>query len=564
MKKIYSRILLSLICFNFVVSKFLDAHYEASIYLSQEKNPYDSENINSVYSFGIPYSLKIKYVYDTDAIAYAMYDERLFSTGWDFLTISSYTKNDEKYSDNLKAYATGFLEAYLTANRIWNHFLNTKQYYFKSENIPNNLIEFIQANKAWITQQSKDNSQDDFWYQVSISQMQLEGMIDGYNSISQNKLTYAEFSLINASNEVGEISKYYKTSHITDFDSLSFKEMENYINKSNHCSVLVKIAADFSNVFFGHNTWLNFSSMTRIFKEIRLVTNKQMSYSSVFSSYPGNISSNDDFYITDTDLYISETTHSIFNESLYKKLQPESVMTWQRAVVANRLSLSGPDWVKIISKFNSGTLNNQWQIFDMKKFDGSLQDNALTIIEMIPGYFEWQDSTGYLRFGYWPSYNIPFFEKVRELSGYDDIVVKKPELKENLQYWTCARANIFRRDENKVKDIETMKNLMRYNDWNGDIFSKGSPCNTLACRKDLDKENPNCMGATDAKFSSWKNAKGKGKSLFIISGPTTDIQIPFNTKLSQCIKSKSADQFAFYGLPDEFNFKWIEYKTKLF
>ncbi len=543
----------SLLVSLLAMEDFHDAHFEASVYLAD-----NSSNL------GNPPVLEIKMVYDTESIAYAKYSERLMSTGWDFLTLSSYTKNDGKYSDSLKAYAFGYLEGYLTSKRISTHFQNTKQYYFKTENIPENLKQFIDENRNWILKQTNENPNDDFWYQVSLTQMQLEGMIDGYNSISTNKLSYAEFSVVNASNEIGEISKYYKKSFITNFESLTFSEMENFINRSNHCSVLVKVAADFSDVYFGHNTWLNYSSMTRIFKEYRFVTERQKSYATVFSSYPGNISSNDDFFITDQNLYISETTNSIFDESLYNILTPESVMTWQRAVVANRLSQNSYDWIENITKHNSGTLNNQWQIFDMKKFDGRISEGALTIVEQIPGYSQSEDVTEKLKFGYWPSYNIPYFEKVRTLAGYDEIGKKKPELKEAVQYWTCPRANIFRRDQSKVIDINSMKGLMRFNDFTQDALSKGSPKNALACRADLDPSNPSCSGATDAKLSSWKKANGKAKSVFIIAGPTTDQQTPFNTKISKCLKGKSADQYTFYGLPETFNFKWIEYKTTLF
>ena len=42
---------------------------------------------------------------DDDAIAYAIYNKSYQRTGWDYLAISAYEKNDSKYNDSIKAYA---------------------------------------------------------------------------------------------------------------------------------------------------------------------------------------------------------------------------------------------------------------------------------------------------------------------------------------------------------------------------------------------------------------------------------------------------------------------------
>ena len=62
--------------------------------------------------------------------------------------------------------------------------------------------------------------------------------------------------------------------------------------------------------------------------------------------------------------------------------------------------------------------------------------------------------------GYWPSYNVPYFEKVYELSGYPQFVKDHGS---DFSYQLAPRAKIFRRDEGKVKDLPTMKQIMRYN-----------------------------------------------------------------------------------------------------
>ena len=120
------------------------------------------------------------------------------------------------------------------------------------------------------------------------------------------------------------------------------------------------MAADYSDVWFGHNTWTSFASMTRIFKEYKFKTNNksEKALTIAMSSYPGAINSIDDFYITSQDLFVTETTNSIFNNSLYDLLSPESLLVWQRVMVANRLSTTGKEWVEIFARYNSGTYNN--------------------------------------------------------------------------------------------------------------------------------------------------------------------------------------------------------------
>lgn len=62
--------------------------------------------------------------------------------------------------------------------------------------------------------------------------------------------------------------------------------------------------------------------------------------------------------------------------------------------------------------------------------------------------------------GYWPSYNVPFFEKVYNLSGYPAFAAKHGT---DFTYQLAPRAKIFRRDQASVKDMDSMKRIMRYN-----------------------------------------------------------------------------------------------------
>ena len=49
-----------------------------------------------------------------------------------------------------------------------------------------------------------------------------------------------------------------------------------------------------------------------------------------FASYPGELSSDDDFYLMNSGLAVLQTTNNILNTSLYDALTPQSVVNWQR------------------------------------------------------------------------------------------------------------------------------------------------------------------------------------------------------------------------------------------
>ena len=234
-------------------------------------------------------------------------------------------------------------------------------------------------------------------------------------------------------------------------------------------------------------------------------------------------------------------------------------------MIASRLADNGKEWAEIFEKLNSGTYNNQFHILDLKLIDiekKNITDGALYIIEQLPGYCGIEDVTKYLRKGYWPSYNTPFIEKVRELSLVNKQNEEKPELQDSYDYSGCARANIFRRDQSKVNDVESYKKLMRYNDFENDPLSKGDASNVISYRGDLE-QNVTCFGGIDVKFSSISAIKKVGaKKIYLINGPTYDNYPPFQWSTTIC-KESNPLRFTTYGHVDKYNFDWIEYQTEL-
>jgi len=65
--------------------------------------------------------------------------------------------------------------------------------------------------------------------------------------------------------------------------------------------------------------------------------------------------------------------------------------------------------------------------------------------------------------GYWPSYNIPFYPIIYNLTGYLAVSTMIPSMTPVLSYQVSARSNIMRRDQHKIVDIASLQEFSRHN-----------------------------------------------------------------------------------------------------
>jgi len=303
----------------------------------------------------------------------------------------------------------------------------------------------------------------------------------------------------------------------------------------------------YENIFFSHSSWFDYQATNRIFKyydfNIEELASKQIS----FSSYPGFLESLDDFYLMSNGLIMLQTTNNVFNMSLYDLVTPQSVPAWIRVRLANQKSEKSSDWGAWLNQSNSGTYNNQYMILDLNKIklNESIEDGALSVVEQIPGLVEWADQTHKLRLGYWPSYNVPYYETVYNRSGYPGIVQTKGT---DFSHQLAPRAKIFRRDAAKVTDMDSMKHIMRYNDYKNDPYSEGDACNQVCCRGDLSDKSPKPDGCYDTKVSDYHMALQR--SAWVINGPSRgDSLSPFSWS-----QFKNTSHI---GLPELYNFDFV-------
>ena len=120
----------------------------------------------------------------------------------------------------------------------------------------------------------------------------------------------------------------------------------------------------------------------------------------------------------------------------------------------------------------AGTYNNQWMVVDFKRFKPGRQvgKGLLYILEQLPGHVQADDMSWFLgQNGHWPSYNVPYFPEIYNISGGPEQARKYGDW---FTYNKTPRALIFKRDQGKVTDLKSMERLMRYNDYTRDPLSK--------------------------------------------------------------------------------------------
>ncbi|PSN46681.1 putative phospholipase B-like 2 [Blattella germanica] len=480
------------------------------------------------------------------------YREAFDVEGWNELSVRTYNV----CSNKIQARGSGMGEGALTFESIYDHWYNTMNGMCENRTKLCQKVEaFLDKNYEWIrTMIVKYSNTSGYWQQIELFYEQLEGLTYGYNLFQKNperKLTFNDFLWLNIQGDIEELLDALNS----DEEYESFLVRGAKLPGSKSCSALVKLLPDSSDLYTSHDTWSSFQSMYKIMKKyhfeyniIPTDNNTIPAVSISFSSYPGVIQSGDDFYVTSTGLTVMETTIGNNNRSLWSYVNAEG-------------------------QYNSGTYNNQWMIVDYKLFKAGtpqkeLKKDLLWVLEQLPGHIKAADKTDVLREqSYWPSYNIPYFPEIFNLSDNQKLVEKYGDW---FTYDKSPRALIFKRDHVKVKDTSSMIALMRYNDYKHDPLSKCnctppySGENAIAARNDVNPANGTypfaALGhrshsATDMKLTT--SVLAPTLQFIAWSGPPySDDLPPFQWSTSDY------NHLAHLGQPDIWKFKPILFDWK--
>lgn len=330
---------------------------------------------------------------------------------------------------------------------------------------------------------------------------------------------------------------HHKT--LTDAEKQEHWEL---LEASSRCTAMVKLVGDPAypdDLLFAHNAWSDFAETVRIFKHYNWTDGSELVS---FSSYPGMITSTDDWYLTSNGLAVIETTINVLNPASYTGNVGETIgiPSWLRCAIANSLATSATEWADIYSQNDSGTYSCQWMIIDLKKFNPGrpMPSGTFVVYESFPGCREAKDKTIVLaKKTYWSSENRPSFRRIRACGGYDDEeedASPPPEANAALcqadnSKTRNARACIAGRDHAKIGSVDDMKRYIRSNEYETDPFSRKKPFLAIAGRYDLADSTSHLHitnGAYDGKVSSYSmmtGGRGTGPLRLVsevIQGPT--------------------------------------------
>eukprot|EP01006_Ploeotia_vitrea_P060649 TRINITY_DN76286_c0_g1_i1.p1 TRINITY_DN76286_c0_g1~~TRINITY_DN76286_c0_g1_i1.p1 ORF type:complete len:530 (-),score=39.02 TRINITY_DN76286_c0_g1_i1:82-1671(-) len=506
----------------------------------------DAKEHVSVYYDGL--RVFTKPIHDPMAAAWGIISNDISKTGWSTLEIFT----NSSVEDSKQAYAGGFAEGSLGRQLAYDLWYNEIEPLKGS--IPS-LKPWIEKSIKYIEDSVAANQHDDYWMQVGLAWQHFLGFVDGYNADKPPKpLSKFDWYLLQAETELGDILIALGERRLPNFATLDQIQWNRYLLNSMHCSGFIKLTDDLSSLYFGHTTWSDYTTMLRQVKIYHFNYNHASTAAKtvMFSGYPGQLVSTDDYYQMSSGLAVMETTFNIFDDKLYKACEPTSVPYWLRIQVANHMARDAPEWVSLYGKHNSGTYNNQWMVVDYNKFTPGqpLKPNTFWILEQLPGIVEVGDMTQTLAFGYWPSYNVPYFPKVYQAANYTSAAKIQPHA---FSFQLCARATIFRRNETDVSNIEDFKNMMRYNNYKHDPLSFDTPSNAIAARFDLARHGPMCGGSIDSKVTN--NVLMKDMKMQAISGPSnyhnTIPVFDFSTTKAEC--------GARLGVPEKWDFNWVAF-----
>ena len=207
---------------------------------------------------------------------------------WNYLNVEdTASTNDEDFIKTRRA--TGFLEGRLTCVHMAEYYLNFMHAMFEGKLPSKSTQKFLEDNYKWVSQQANARYRtDDYWLATKGVLSQLEGILEGFQSGCPCKVkcpastnlrslknpSILHLLLLNADGDLYQITEKYtevsqrrRQRRLKMTESLSRRLQSGSVTEEdggmerrrrhgeNHCSALIKLLPDNTDILFGHDTW---------------------------------------------------------------------------------------------------------------------------------------------------------------------------------------------------------------------------------------------------------------------------------------------------------------------
>jgi len=343
-------------------------------------------------------------------------------------------------------------------------------------------------------------------------------------------------------------------------DPLDDAHWEKRVAETGHCSALIKVTAQNKDVFVGHTTWDDYSKMTRVFKyyNFPLDGGGTMASKIAFSSYPGCISSTDDYYVMSSGLTVMDTSIEILNPFIWDKVQDfpgkAHIPNFMHIMITNRLAKNGAHWTRLMETQNTGTYASSWMIVDYNRFKAGqpIPDDFFWLMEAVPGLTHAADMSFFLREnGYWPSFNRPYFDGIREVTGFTGAQKSQGAV---YSWLNNPRAKIFRAAQGGVDSLLEMRELMSRNLYPFSGGGLAEPGHDISARMDLSPSMPIPNGGIDAKIVN--RCLFAKMEIQTVSSPAHGAVPAFKWNRDDGVELWNG--YPHEGLPNVWNFGWVQ------
>ncbi|BES97241.1 phospholipase B-like [Nesidiocoris tenuis] len=452
-------------------------------------------------------------------VARAYYKPHFKETGWASIEIQT----DEKFDDAVQARAAGQLEGSLSWQLIWWQWQNTVgALCLRRENFCQETKRTLEENYKSVRATAVENEgQDPYWHQVNLYYIQLEGLFEGWELGKERSRKHGVESITFA-----DLLWLNHVKDVRDLELILESETHPYNPKNPPTGLaLLKYNPNTTSSFLlSHSTAGLYSESLRVMKRYDFGYHQTSSQKRpvpgrnlVFTSYPGAIHSQDDFYQIQGNQQLTVVGSRIknYNPQSWAYLNLTTVFQGGRVMAANRLATDAKEWSSYLSRCNSGTGSNAW----LAVAGGGGHPIDLWMVEQVPGVSNMRNMTTYWKEkGHLIVCGIPHSKEVWRQNGFLD----KPFAKKAIEY-VEPMIQTLREKIDDVDSLEALHSLMR------------DPLLVQKSRSDLQREIASAHLAemknnTEKRADPLDNSLDKENSVGIFQKP------PLEGKSSQKIK----------------------------